>query len=143
MTASAECSPGLWRRLTDDRLGFFDAVAELRGDPEAAREIAASLPALERHNEPAGAKAVVAALAPLVTLYGVTDRSEAEWKTFWGFYTRVLAEIPAEALKAGVEDYVANPASEFFPKPGPLLALCNARAAPLRIAISRARRVVL
>jgi len=119
---------------------FQLAVDELRQDEGALAEIRQTLPALERHCEPCGPKAVIGVLTPMVTLYGVQDRSEAEWRTFWGFYTRALGDLPLEALKRGVEDYVAAADSEFFPKPGPLKAMCERHAIPMRTALGRSRR---
>lgn len=97
---------------------------------------------LEAHAEGCGGKAVVATLAPLVTLYGVSDRSETEWTAFWGFYIEALAGSPLEALKGGVAQYVASPKSEFFPKPGPLKALVDEHARPIRGAAFRASRAL-
>lgn len=97
---------------------------------------------LARHAEPCGPKSVAAILAPLVALYGIGDKTEAEWRTFWGFYTDTLGCLPAEALRAGVAEYVADPKSEFFPKPGPLKAICERHAVPLRMAANRAQRAL-
>lgn len=83
------------------------------------------LAAMEAHAAPCGAKAVIAELAPMVALYGVPDRSREEWATFWRFYTDLLGKLSLEAVKAGVAAYVAKPDAEFFPKPGPLAALCK------------------
>lgn len=143
-TASAECSQALWRQLTDDRVGFGEAVEELRALavdlPGFRQEIANAAEQLQRHAEPCGAKAVIATLVPLVTLYGMADRSEAEWRTFWGFYVKALGELPGEALRKGVDEYVSDPKSEFFPRPGPLKAICEKHAIPIRMAMSRARK---
>lgn len=98
--------------------------------------------ALQRHAEPCGDKAVIAALVPLVSLYGVSDKSEQEWKVFWRFYAEALSGVPLEALKAGVADYVSRPDSEFFPKPGPLKALCDRHAMPILIAARRAQKAL-
>lgn len=137
-TASAECSPALWQRLTSN-LPFEQAINELAGDDACRAELVAVGERIRRHAEPCGSKAVIALLTPLVSLYGVPDKSEAEWRAFWRFYTEALGELPLEALKAGVDDYVNKPDSEFFPKPGPLKALCNERAVPVRKAANRAQ----
>lgn len=135
-TASEECRPELWRLLTDRRPSS-EVVPELALAERGAVE--AALPALEAHAAPCGPQAVIAALVPLVTLYGVPDKSEKEWAAFWRFYTEALGNLPLEALKAGVAEYVRASSSEFFPKPGPLLALCNAHAGPITVAAWRAR----
>lgn len=141
-TASDECSPELWHRLTDRGLQWTQATMELAGDPIRRSELCAVADRLGRHADPCGAKAVIAALMPLVSLYGVPDRSENEWAGFWRFYIEALDEVPIFALRAGVSDYVAQADSEYFPKPGPLKALCNRHAEPIRMAIGRARRAL-
>lgn len=140
-TASAECSPGLWRLLTAHNISYFAAVDDVArlADPAELRAVTARL---DEHAKGCGAQAVIKALAPLVTLYGVSDRSEGEWTAFWRFYIDALEGSPIEALKAGVADYVALPKSEFFPKPGPLKALVDKRAAPILTAMGRASRAV-
>lgn len=138
-TASAECSPGLWRLLTDPNISYFAAVDDVArlADPGELQSVVGKL---ESHAQGCGAKAVIAALAPLVTLYGVADRSENEWTAFWRFYIDALEGSPVEALRAGVADYVGHPKSEFFPKPGPLKALVDKRASPILTAMGRASR---
>lgn len=140
-TASAECSPALWRLLTAPNVSWFAAVDDVatRADPN---ELAIAARRLEAHAEGCGPQAVIATLAPLVTLYGVGDRSEGEWTAFWRFYIDALASAPPEALKAGVADYVASAKSEFFPKPGPLKALVDDRARPVVAASHRASRAL-
>jgi hypothetical protein len=113
----------------------------MKADPAVVGELRARLPVLAEHAKPCGQKAVISALAPLLTVYGVPDKSEAEWKTFWGLYAEQLSDQPVEALKAGVADYVRDPKSEFFPKPGPLLGYVQKHSAPIFIAYRRAKRV--
>lgn len=98
--------------------------------------------ALEARAQPAGREAVIAALAPMVTLYGVPDKTEAEWRAFWKFYADALGRLPIEAVKAGANAYVNLPDSEFFPKPGPLKKLCEKAAEELYTALGRARRAM-
>lgn len=139
-TASAECSPELWRRLTDTRVSWSDAVARLAEDQPLG--LADASRALERHVAACGDKTVVEHLAPLVTLFGVADRSEGEWTAFWKFYLDALSDLPREALAAGIAEYVAQPDSQFFPRPGPLKAICDKHAAPIRMAANRARKAL-
>jgi hypothetical protein len=128
--------------LTDDRLAYSTAIDALSRDPLVLAEIQAALPALEAAAAPCGPKAVVALLTPLVSLYGVPDKSSGEWRAFWGYYVEALSDLPMKALKAGIADYVAKADSEFFPKPGPLKALCDRHAAGERMAANRARRAL-
>jgi hypothetical protein len=138
MTASSVCSPELWRRLTAREVNYCENVAEIVTNPALRGEVAEALPTLARAAEPCGDRAVIATLAPLVSVYGVADRSAAEWATFWRFYVETLSWLPLEALQAGVKAYNAKPDSEFFPKPGPLRALCEDHAAKLSAAKRRA-----
>ena len=136
------CSPGLWSRLTDTRRGWAEAAQAIAEDPAAMRELRQVASELERAIEPCGGQTVIEALAPLLALFNVPRKTEAEAATFWGFYIDALGSLPAEAVRAGVADYVADAKSEWFPKPGPLKALCEKRAKTLRIAVGRTRKAL-
>lgn len=140
--ASETCTPALWRRLTDASVSWSDAIADLASDIELVPELRAACVALQRCAEPCGPQAVVETLAPLLALYGVPRKSEAEADAFWGFYLDTLGNLPAEALRSGVAEYVADAKSEFFPKPGPLKAICERHAVPLRMAANRAQKAL-
>lgn len=140
-TASAECSPELWRRLTEHS-SFQYACEELVADDRCLAELRQVADRIEAHAAPCGPKAVAAELAPLVTIYGVADRSEGEWAAFWRFYTEALQDLPLAALRNGVKAYVAQPDSEFFPKPGPLKALCQREASEVWTALGRSRQAL-
>jgi hypothetical protein len=140
--ASSECSPALWRRLTNAQVGWADAALDLAEDPDSLAELALVSDRLQQHVEPCGPHWVVSVLGPLMTLYGVSEKSEGEAKAFWGFYIDALGELPKQAVKGGVGEYVADAKSEFFPKPGPLKALCERHAIPIRMAASRARKAL-
>jgi hypothetical protein len=90
--------------------------------PEVARK-------LEALCAPAKSEHIVATLAPMAALYGVADRSVAEWSTF-------------QAIRDGVEDYVGRIDSEFFPKPGPLKGICEEHARESRRALGRCREAM-
>ena len=139
MIASTACSPGLWQRSTDRGLSFADAVKEIASDPGLVPELAQAKHRLELAATPARRDQIAAILAPMARMYGLKDRSEAEWKTFWEFYVRALGDLPLECIEAGVADYVERSDSEFFPKPGPLKELCRKRAEPLLMALGRVR----
>lgn len=123
-------------------LAWADAISDLANDPAARGELARAAVQLGRHVEPCGPSSVAEILGPLLTLYGVADKSEREQKTFWGFYIDALGSLPAETLRAGVAEYVADGKSEFFPKPGPLKAICDRHAVPLRMAANRAAKAL-
>lgn len=123
-------------------MNWADAVQDLAADPVARAELVVVADQIARHVEPCGAKVVATTLGPLLTLYGVADKSQAENKTFWGFYIDALGGLPAEAVRSGVAEYVNDAKSEFFPKPGPLKAICERHAVPLRMAANRAQRAL-
>ena len=128
--------------LKDTRLGFTEATERLARDPSAVAELRAALPALRAYAAPCGSDAVLSALRPLLAVYGLPDKSEADRDTFWKVYVAVLASLPAHALQKGVRAYVESPDSQFFPKPGPLKALCEPFALSARQAYTRAARAV-
>lgn len=139
---SETCSPELWRRLTNETLSWGEACAALAESPETMVEVATVADRLQAAIEPCGDRVVIEALTPLLALYNVPRKTEQEAAMFWRFYLDTLSGFPAEAVRAGVSDYVADAKSEWFPKPGPLKALCERRAIPLRMAASRAAKAL-
>jgi len=133
LTLSKRISPGLMRRLQNAEQTWADASADLAADPSAVAELREAWPVIEAAMEPCGGHAVVQALAPLMALYGVPRKSEAEAKAFWGFYIQTLEEVPLQDRKS---------TREWFPKPGPLKDICDRRTIPLRMAFSRARKAL-
>lgn len=121
---------------------WADAIRDLSEDASIRGELVIAAQRLAKHAEPCGASWVAQTLGPLLTLYGVADKSEEENRTFWGFYIDALGDLPREAVKAGVAEYVADSKSEFFPKPGPLKAICERHAMKLRMAANRAQRAL-
>jgi len=144
MTVSTECSPALWTLLTDNsgRKGWFERIDELVRDPAAVDAIRANLPAIQAARQPADPKVIVRELAKMVPIFGVSDRSAAEWSTFWRFYLDVLDDVPPAALRAAITEYVSAPDSNFFPRPGPLKAICDRHSATVKIAERLAQRVL-
>lgn len=141
-TVSDECSPELWRLLTDHRRGHFEMVEDLIKNDIARTEIRAISDRMEAHLTPCGKEVVVEILAPLVAVYGVPDRSKGEWSAFWRIYIEALSDLPTEVLRAGVTAYVNRGTSEFFPKPGPLKQLCLDNGGGLYMAVGRVRSVM-
>lgn len=139
MTASQLASPELWRLLTTRSFSFHDALNVL-SDVKYAAEMGRLIGRIEAEAAPCGTQEVIRHLTPLVTLYGLPNRSEAEWRTFWQFYANALGDLPSEAVRRGVEDYVNAPDSEFFPRPGPLKQLCLKRAETILMAWGRIRK---
>lgn len=83
------------------------------------------LPGLVKASAPASDAEVVQPLMRLMTVYGVPDREAAEWATFWELWVEVLAGQTTWAIERASLDYRRRPDSEFFPKPGPFLAICE------------------
>lgn len=131
-------SAPLWRLLDSPVPGEVE-VAEIVRDEALRREcctIAAPLAALAA---PCGDAFVKRALQPLVLVFGVGEAARSA--AYWTVYVRSLSDLPAEALARAVEDYARAQDSRFFPKPGPLRALAEVHALPIRRAAQRARKV--
>lgn len=133
-------STELWKRLSSQSDTTLE-VSEIAADPALKAEAERFLPALQARCEGCGEEAARRALQPLVLIYGITEAAKAP--AFWEPYRKALAGVPAKALAAAIDEYVALPDSQFFPKPGPLKALADKAAEPIRRAAHRARLVTL
>ncbi len=132
-------STPLWRLLSSN-VGAAAEIAEIAGDPRLRSEALAILPKLLARASPCGDERVRRALQPLILVYGASEATKAP--AFWQVYYAALSGLPTEALALGVKDYLAAADSEFFPKPGPLRALCEKHAEPIFKAASRAKRAM-
>jgi hypothetical protein len=128
--------------LTNPSQTFAEAVKELAGDAAIRAELMVASDRLQQKLAPCGKEAIIAELSPMLAVYGVGEKSEREWATFWKLYIQALGDLPLEALRGGVAEYTTRADSEFFPKPGPLRAICERYAVPLRMAASRAKRAL-
>jgi hypothetical protein len=135
--AQEECSEGLWRCLTESE-GAEDAVRKIARNPTMLDEAKAAAPRLAARTRPGGAEAVLAALVPLKTVYGLGDKSEGEWVAFWGAYVDALEVLPAEAIVEAIVIY--NRQGAHFPKPGELFKIADVAAKNLHIAAYRAKK---
>lgn len=132
-------SAPLWKLLSSN-VGAQAEIEEIAADPRLRSEALAILPALMLRASPSGDERVMRALRPLVLVYGASEATKAP--AFWQAYYAALSGLPVEALARGITDYTSAPDSEFFPKPGPLRALCDKHAEPIFKAASRARRAL-
>lgn len=139
-TTFTQCSKELDRLLTSETLNFQGAVELIVASPETHGELTQVVAALERRAEPCGVEFMIGQLAPLRSIYGIGQKSPAEWGAFWKIYAAQIEGYPREALVAAVGEYVGLGSSEFFPRPGPLKALCEKHATKLRLSLSRAKR---
>ena len=108
-------------------------AVEIANTPALRAEAERLWPAVVAEAEPVGAEGVALELGPLLTVFYTPERTEGEWAAFWELYADVLADLPRQALKAGVSAYLRQPDAVHFPKPGPLRALCAPAAAPARV----------
>lgn len=129
-------SAPLWRLLSSNHDASTE-VEEIAADPALKAEAKAFCQALAELSAAAGESAVMRALQPLVLVYGVGEAAKSP--AFWDAY-KVLSGLPEEALQRGIEEYLSLSDSQFFPKPGPLKALCDKHAAPLYKAAYRASK---
>jgi hypothetical protein len=88
------------------------------------------------HVRAAGPDAVVAALQPLVLMFGARDfgkgeAGEALQRAWIKLYVDALAALPAETIAYAVKEWLAHGAP-FFPKPSELVKLAEPKAIELR-----------
>lgn len=114
-------------------------VDEITAQPGLHAEAKALVAELEAHVAPAGPDAVRRVLTGLFVIYPQPKRDAAEWAAWWNTYMEDLEGFPMFALEQAARDYRRDPASEWFPKPGALVALCNRHALPAVKALGRAR----
>ena len=137
--ASNGCSPELWRLLTAKE-STREIAPKIAADPALvaeAREVAA---ALGVRQTPAGRAVVCAMLMPLVSIYGLPERSEIEWTAFWLLYGEALHVLPREALAEAI--VLHNREGKYFPKPGELFKLATPMAERIRVAAWRVKQAL-
>lgn len=88
--------------------------------------------------EPAGDQVVMAALAPLVLVYGKGE--EARSPAFWNVYKDALSDLPRIALDRAVKEY--ERIGKFFPKPAEIRELAMPHADTFRQAAWRTKRAI-
>lgn len=137
--ASNGCSTALWRLLTAKEL-TREVAPRIAANPELVDEARRVVGALEVRATACGRAVVAAMLMPLVSVYGLPERSEIEWTAFWMMYGEALHILPREALAAAI--VLHNREGRFFPKPGELFKLATPIAERLRVAAWRARRAL-
>lgn len=115
-----------------DATGSPDAAArEIVNSPALIAEARALLPELQRvATAKAGEDGVRRVIAKRFELYPQPHRTDEQWAAWWSDYYDALADVSLASLEAGMRAYVADPGSEFMPKPGKLREL--AFSAPCR-----------
>jgi hypothetical protein len=101
-----------------------DAVRLIANDPALLAEARAILPALERTAKlKAGHEGVKAVIGRRFALYPQPPRSEAEGLRGGRTTSTCWPDVQLASLEAAMRAYVADPDSEFMPKPGKLREL--------------------
>jgi hypothetical protein len=141
-TTMPELSPELTALLDSD--GSPDAAVRLIVDTVPllveARRV---LPALQAVAETkAGEEGVKAVIGRRLATYPQPQRSEGEWNAWWADYFDALSDVSLASLEAGMRAYVADPASEFMPKPGRLRELASTTPCRSLSGYYRAKRAV-
>lgn len=72
---------------------------------------------------PAGEAGVRRVVGARFGLYPQAQMSEGQWAAWWRDYYETLSDLAEVALEAGMAAHVADPKSEFLPKPGRLREL--------------------
>ena len=117
-------SEALSLRLDSTATTAEDAARLIATDPALLAEAKALLPSLERTAKlKAGHEGVKAVIGRRFALYPQPPRSEGEAAAWWADYFDVLADVQLASLEAAMRAYVADPESEFMPKPGKLKEL--------------------
>lgn len=144
--AARPTAPDLTRELTSllDSDSSPDAAARaIASSPVLLAEARAALPALQAvATARAGEDGVYAVVKRRFQIYPQPERSVADAALWWSDYYDALADVSLASLEAGMRAHVADPASEFMPKPGRLREL--AFTAPCRSLgrFYRARRAI-
>lgn len=124
-------SEALSLRLDSTTLTGDSAPLVIAESPALLAEARALLPALKATAErKAGPDGVRAVIGRRFGLYPQPARDEGEAAAWWSDYIDVLAPMSLASLEAGMRAWVADPKSEFMPKPGQLREL--AFTAPCR-----------
>ncbi len=111
--------------IEETTMTVSDAVLGLASDGDLRTEAEAALPMLKEAAAPAGAQSMVDVMFPYQEPFNRTPRDRNQWKMFWSVYVEALEGVSVGALKAALAAFVKLPNSQFFPAPGPLLALCE------------------
>lgn len=135
-------SEALTLRL-DSTETLTDPSALIASDPELLGEVRAALPALKAvADAKAGTEGVKAVVGRRFAIYPQPPRTDAEAAAWWADYFDVLSDVPLASLEAGMRAYVADPESEFMPKPGKLKELAFTTASRSLTRYFRAKKAL-
>lgn len=130
--------------LLDSQDGNPEALQrEIAETPALLDEVREALPQLQAVAQaPAGRDGVKLVIGKRFALYPQPQRSEGESAAWWADYFDVLEDVPLASLEAAMRAYVADPKSEFMPKPGKLRELAFTTPSRSLTRFYRARRAV-
>lgn len=135
-------SPAL-TELLDRESNPDDAARDIAQTPAMREEARAALPTLKAQAERrAGEEGVRKVIARRFATFPQPERSEDEWAAWWVDYVETLADLSLACLEAAMRAYVAQPSSEFMPKPGVLRHLAETTSSRALQRYYRARRAV-
>lgn len=136
-------SPHLAALLEAEPGSGVDPVGEIASYLALLEEAKAALPVLKAAAmQKAGRHGVREVIGRRFPLFPQPDRSDGEWAAWWEDYHQTLADVSWAALEAAMARYVADPASEFMPKPGKLLELARTTPNKAVRAYDRANRAL-
>jgi hypothetical protein len=132
------------------------ALVEWLKRPDSAEEMAKSLirsgrisvlehalPAL-RHaaSIEAGEAGVMSVLTAAFVHFPQPQRTPEEWAIFWQGYVNTCGHLSQPALLAGMQTWLADPSSQFLPKPGELRHLATQTPTEAHQLVAKARDVL-
>jgi hypothetical protein len=139
---SPDMSEALTLRL-DSTETLTDPSELIASDPALLAEVRSALPALKAvADAKAGPEGVKAVVGRRFAVYPQPPRTDGEAAAWWADYFDVLADVPLASLEAGMRAYVADPASEFMPKPGRLRELAFTTASRSLTRYYRAKKAI-
>lgn len=74
---------------------------------------------------PAGEEGVRKVVGARLVTYPQARMDPGQWSAWWQSYFDTCADLPETALEAGMKAWVADPSSEWMPKPGKLRELAQ------------------
>jgi hypothetical protein len=111
-------------RLLDSEESPDEVAREIACVPALVEEARQALPALHRvATAKAGEDGVRRVIGKRFETYPQPQRTDEQWAAWWADYYDVLSDVALASLEAGMRAYVADPQSEFMPKPGKLREL--------------------
>lgn len=136
-------SPHLAALLEAEPSAAPNAIADIASYMALREEAKAVLPVLKAAAlQKAGRRGVSEVIGRRFALFPQPDRSDGEWAAWWEDYYETLGDVPWAALEAAMAAYVADPSSEFMPKPGKLLELARTTPNKAVRAYDRASKAV-